>query len=182
MTPKMQTKISFLIACFLLVSLGARAQHYRIGLGAELDFPSGNSVNMSSFGFGTGLKGEVGLSDKLSLTANAGFLHFLGKKFYGPRMQGTNNVPVKLGLMYYADDNFYAEAQAGTHFSSQSNAKNGFAWSLGIGSFLKSSQRNKIDIGLRYEEWRSSALLIPQGTTWSSFNFFSLRAAYAFTL
>jgi len=178
----MPVRYTLLLCGLMLFAVNSRAQHSGMAIGAELDLPAGNSVNISPIGFGGGFKGELGLSDKFALTASASLLNFMGKKFYGPRSKATIYFPVKAGLKYYTDRNFYAEAQLGARFSDQASAKNGFVWSAGIGTFLKSRQKNQFDVGLRYEEWITSTLIIPNGTTYSKFDFFSLRAAYAFKL
>jgi len=179
-------KFKVFASCFLLFLsvLVAKGQHSNIVIGPEIDLPTGNSVNVSSLGLGGYFKGEVGLSRIFSLTGTAGVVSFLGKKIIGPRTETLSYLPVKAGLKYYtSDQNFYIEGQLGARFQPSGSAKAAFVWSPGIGSFIKSKKNsNQLDIGLRYEGWRGSSLIIPQGTTYTTFAFFSLRAGYAFNL
>lgn len=162
------------IFCLLLVIvLSAKAQRSKIVIGPEINLPSGNSTNASSIGFGGYLKGEVGLSQKFSITGSGGIVDFLGKKIYGPRTQSLSYLPVKAGLKYYTDRDFYFEGQLGASFPINGVTKTAFAWSPGAGAFIRSKKNNnQLDIGFRYEGW----------TTSSTFGFFSLRAGYAFNL
>ncbi|MES2418063.1 MAG: hypothetical protein V4541_07720 [Bacteroidota bacterium] len=173
-----------LIFSWLLLSFSAiKAQHNNIVIGPEINLPSGNSTNVSGFGMGAYLKGEIGLSEKFSLTANGGVSSFLGKKIYGPRTQTLSYLPLKAGLKYYTDNNFYLEGQLGASFGFNGSEKTALVWSPGIGSFIRSKKsNNQLDLGLRYEGWTSSRILIPSGTNYTTFGFFSLRAGYAFNL
>ncbi len=167
----------------LLIVLGVKAQHSNIVVGPEINLPSGNSTNASPIGFGGYLKAEIGLTQKFSITANGAVVSFLGKKFYGPRTETLFYLPVKAGLKYYTDENFYFEGQLGVALPLNGISKTSFAWSPGIGSFIKSRKNtNQLDIGLRYEGWTNSSIFIPSGTSNITFGFFSLRAGYAFNL
>ncbi|MCY1527768.1 hypothetical protein D9M68_628480 [compost metagenome] len=179
----MSSKFIFFGFVLSIVSSLSYAQRTNFEIGAELNLPAGNSTNISPIGLGFGVKGELGLSPKFSLTGGATIAGFAGKKFYGPRAATQFYLPVKGGLKYYADKSFYVEGQLGARMPFDSNAKTAFIWSPGVGTFLRGQDsKNQIDIGLRYEGWRTSRLIIPTGTVYSTFNFFSLRIAYAFGL
>ena len=161
-----------IFSVLLFVVLVANAQRSNIIIGPEINLPSGNSTNQSPIGYGGYLKVEVGLSQKFSITANGAVVSFLGKKFIGPRQPTISYAPVKVGLKYYTESNFYFEGQLGVSFPFNENSKARFAWSPGAGTFIKSKNNNQLDIGLRYEGW----------TDKTTFGFFSLRAGYAFNL
>lgn len=164
------------LTVLLTVFFCAHAQRYNIVIGPEISLPSGNSVNKSAIGFGGYLKGEVGLSEKFSITASGGVVNFLGKRFFDQRQPSLSYFPVKAGLKYYTESSFYFEGQLGASMPINGNAKTAFAWSPGAGTFIRSrNSANQLDIGFRYEGWTST-------NSNTTFGFFSLRAGYAFNL
>jgi hypothetical protein len=166
----------------LLVS-SVKAQRSNIVIGPELNLPTGNATNQSPIGYGGYLKGEVGLSEKFSLTASGGITSFMGKKILGPRQPTMSYVPLKAGLKYYTEGNFYFEGQLGASFMVNGNTSRAFVWSPGVGSFIRSrNSNNQFDIGFRYEGWTSSRTLNTAEKNYTTFSFFSLRAGYAFNL
>src|SRR4051812_21508743 len=166
------------LAVLGLFVLGAKAQRYNIVIGPELSLPTGNATNQSPIGFGGYLKAEVGLSPKFSITGTGSVVSFLGKKFYGPRAQTLSYLPVKAGLKYYTENNFYFEGQLGAALPLNGTGAARFAWSPGAGTFIRSrTSKNQLDVGLRYEGWTGKSTI---STT--TFGFFSLRAGYAFNL
>jgi hypothetical protein len=179
--------MNFKTTCIFFLCLfsfsGLRAQRSVIEIGPEINLPAGNSTNVSSIGWGGYLKAAWGLSTKFSLTASGGVVSFLGKRIYGPRTQTLSYVPIKAGLKYYTDEQFYIEGQLGAAIGLNGTKKTSFAWSPGIGTVIKSRKsNNQLDLGLRYEGWTSSRIFIPSGTRYTTFSFFSLRAGYAFNL
>lgn len=174
---------SLTLLLLLLVEFHVNAQQPSIGLGAEINFPSGNSSNVSAIGFGGYVKAELGLSNKFALTANGGLSSFLGRNLFGAKTPTLSYLPVKAGFKYYSSENFYVEGQLGAAIGLSNNTKTAFAWSPGIGTYIKTrGTANKIDIGLRYEGWVSSTLIIPTGTKYTTFDFIGLRVGYAFGL
>ena len=176
-----------IFALLILVILNASAQHNNISIGPEINLPSGNSTNKSPIGFGGYFKGEMGLSQKFYITGSAAIESFLGKKFLNNRAATLTYLPLKLGIKYYMDKDFYFEGQTGASFQMNSDAKAALAGSLGAGSFIKNrSNNNQLDIGLRYEGWSGSKLIMNGSTAVGSvnttFGFFSLRAGYVFNL
>ncbi|MEJ5996137.1 hypothetical protein WG904_17040 [Pedobacter sp. Du54] len=173
---KKLTVFSFL----LLVVLGAKAQHYNLVIGPELSLPTGNSTTQSPIGYGGYVKGEIGLSPKFSITGSGGVVSFLGKKFLGPRAETLSYLPVKAGLKYYTDKNFYFEGQLGASIPVNETGATRFAWSPGAGTFIRSrNSNNQFDFGLRYEGWTGKSTFTSKTTT---FGFFTFRAGYAFNL
>lgn len=167
------------VSFFLLTSVGA--QQSNIGVAAEVNFPSGNSSNASAVGLGINLKAEFGLSDKFSLTANGSISNFFGRRFFGAKSPSRSYVPLKAGLKYYTDENFYLEGQVGATLPLDQNGKTGFAWSPGIGTYIKTNgSANKFDVGLRYEGWTTSSMV--NSKKLSTFNFIGIRIGYVFGL
>ncbi len=167
----------------ILLVLSVKAQRSNIVLGPEINLPTGNATNQSPIGYGGYLKGEVGLSEKFSLTASGAITSFIGKRILGPRQPTMSYVPIKAGLKYYTEGNFYFEGQLGASFMVNGSASKAFVWSPGVGSFIKSrNSNNQFDIGFRYEGWTSSGTLNTADKKTAAFNFFSLRAGYAFNL
>lgn len=171
----MYTKSLKLLSFLLLTFLSVNAQRSNISIGPEINLPSGNSTNKSAIGLGGYLKGEVGLSQKFSITGSGGFASFLGKRFLGQRAATLSYLPVKAGLKFYTESNFYFEGQLGAVLPINGNEKTAFAWSPGAGTFLRSRNNNQLDIGFRYEGWSRM-------NSNTAFSFFSLRAGYAFNL
>ena len=177
-------RINFVILFFVLVGTAqVNARNVYFSLGPELNLPSGNSSNVSPVGVGGFLKTEITLSTQYALTANAGLHAFLGRKMFNVRSQTLISAPVKIGFKYYSSENFYLEGQLGASLPIKGNANTAFAWSPGFGTFLKSrNSHSKLDIGLRYEGWTSSSVLMPAGTSYTTFGFIGLRLGYVFNL
>jgi hypothetical protein len=171
-----------IFSLLLLIVFSAKAQRYNISIGPELNLPTGNATNISPIGFGGYVKGEVGISEKFSLTGSGAVASFIGKRFIGARQPTNYYVPVKAGLKYYTDGDFYFEGQLGASFQLNGTDYTAFVWSPGIGSFIKSrNSNNQLDVGLRYEGWTGSRTISMQSKN-STFSFFSLRVGYAFNL
>lgn len=167
----------------LVIALHVNAQRTNIVLGPELNLPTGNSTNASPLGYGAYLKAEVGLTQKFSLTANGAVASFLGKRIIGPRTSTRTYFPIKAGLKYYTESNFYFEAQVGASLPATESGTTSFAWSPGIGSFIKNrNNANQLDIGFRYEGWGSGLTKLEGNSSSTAFSFFSLRIGYAFNL
>ena len=173
---------SLLILLSCVFAFNAKAQFYTIGIGPEVNFPSGNSSNISGIGGGAAIKAEVGLSQKFGVTINGGVSQFVGKRYFNIRIPSETSVPLKGGFKYYGSENFYVEGQLGANIPISGNASKGFVWSPGVGTYLKMrNSDNLLDIGLRYEGW-SSRRTIANNATFSTFNFVGLRMAYVFNL
>lgn len=178
-------KFKVLMTCGLLFLsfFFAKAQYSNLVIGPELNFPAGNSSNISGVGAGAYLKAELAVASRFAITANGSMLGFIGKKHFGPRTSNLYYLPVKAGLKYYTSEDFYIEGQLGASFPMNGLTKTTFIWSPGIGALIKRrDSKNLLDFGLRYEGWINSNLFaktVPQNTT---FSFFSLRAGYAFSL
>lgn len=179
----MKIKTLFAIISCVFIFTAAKAQISTIGIGPELNVPTGNSSNISSIGTSGGLKAEFGLSPKTGLTINAGITSFLGRNYFGIRTPTETSAPLKGGFKYYTSPNFYVEGQMGINIPITGNANTGFVWSPGVGTYLKlRNSDNLLDVGLRYEGWSSRRTITAISTTFSTFSFIGLRVSYAFNL
>ncbi|RZJ70963.1 MAG: hypothetical protein EOO47_23210, partial [Flavobacterium sp.] len=160
----------------LFISLSVKAQRNSIGVGPSIHLPSGSSSNISGIGFGGFVKAEIGLSPKFSLTVQGDLAHFVGKRVrvIGTSIQSITSVPVKAGLKYYTGEDFYLEGQLGAAFPIEGTKKTAFAWSPGIGTFVRNKNNsNYLDFGIRYEAWTSASVSATSGRSLSSFNYFA---------
>lgn len=176
----MKIRMSTLLLVATLCCTKVVAQQSNVSVGTEINFPSGNSSNTSAVGLGAYLKAELGISDHFSLTANGSVSHFFGRRLFGAKSPSLNYVPIKAGLKYYTDENFYLEGQLGATLPLGHEGKTGFAWSPGIGTFIKTSSANKFDVGLRYEGWTTSNVI--NNKKLSTFNFIGIHVGYVFGL
>lgn len=180
--------MKYYLSTFILlffISTGVKAQRSNIGIGPSIYLPSGNSSNISGIGIGGFLKAEVGLSPKFSLTAQGDLAHFIGKRVrvIGTSIQSITAVPVKAGLKYYTGEDFYLEGQLGAAIPVKGTNKTAFAWSPGIGTFVRNKNNsNYLDFGIRYEAWTSASVSATNSGSFASFNYFAIRAGYAFNL
>lgn len=179
----MKLKSFYILISFVFALTATKAQISTIGIGPELNVPTGNSSSISSIGASVALKAEFGLSPKTGITINGGYTSFLGRTYFGIRTPTETSIPLKGGFKYYTSPNFYVEGQVGANIPISGNAKAGFVWSPGVGTYLKlHNTDNFLDVGLRYEGWSSRRTITATTTTFSTFSFIGLRVAYAFTL
>ena len=177
----MKTKLVSLFIVFFAFKAQAQLVHLSVGTG--INFPSGNSSNISAVGLQGYLKTEFTLSQKYALTATGGLSEFFGRTMFGVRNQTLSYAPIKVGFKYYSSEYFYIEGQLGAALPLKGATKTAIAWSPGFGTYFKSkNNNNRFDVGLRYEGFTSSSLLIPSGTTFSTFSFIGLRLGYVFSL
>jgi len=172
-----------LITPILLLSILAKAQQITIGLTPEIGFPTGNASNISGIGFGGTLKAEIKVAEKYAIAASGGYNLFIGKKYFGNRLQNIEAIPAKLGFKHYPTSDFYVEAQAGAAFHLGSQSKTSFVWSPGFGTYFKTGNaNNKIDFGLRYEAWTNTSYAATSTLKTTSFGFIGLKLGYVFGL
>ncbi len=174
--------IGLVLSLSLGLSSASYAQEFRLGLGPELLFPSGNSSNVSAIGGGLVGRAEVQVSDQVSLLASVGYQQFVGRRYLGTRSNNLKYVPVKVGLKYYTDPRFYLEGNLGANMPQNDTESNSLVWALGFGSPLGSrSQDNFLELGLRYEGWTKERLMNANGK-YVTFGFISFRLTYNFKL
>lgn len=111
-----------LIATFVVTGfIGAYAQPaegFTFGAGVRLGLPIGDFGDVSSFGVGGELQGELGFSDMVSGIITTGYTSFFGKDYDVPgfgtvKGDATGYIPILAGIRVYPSANFFIGAQAG---------------------------------------------------------------------
>jgi len=153
-----------------------------MSFGAEFGLPSGNFTNISGLGLGASVKADFPVATEFSLTLNAGFMNFFGKKNKLINIQDLAYIPIKAGLKYHLNEGLYAEAQLGAAFPLNTGQTRLFVWSPGLGNLFKLRSGNVLDVGFRYEGWTGEN----PGSTFlnasTNKGFVALRFAYVFSL
>ena len=168
---------------FAALSYSASAQsdngNTKLSIGAEIAIPTGNLALIQSLGYGGSLQGEFKVAKSLNITASAGYLTFAykkeirdGLKEAGIELENQDGIPVKAGAKYYFGNLFYGAAELGAAFSTKKGAGTAFVYAPTVGVSLPLSEKNNLDLGVRYESWSY------EGTS----SFIGIRAAYAFGL
>ena len=167
----------------LFLNLNLTAQQVKFGLASELNLPTGNASNISGVGFGGAVTAEVSLATKYALTGSGGYNLFIGKKYFGNRVQDISAVPVKLGVKYYSIPEFYLEGQLGAAFHVAGNSKTSLIWSPGFGTYFRTNNnKQKIAFGIRYEAWTNTSYGSSTAFKTTSFGFIGLKLGYEFGL
>jgi hypothetical protein len=151
----------------------------KLSIGAELAIPTGNLSLIQSLGYGGSIQGEFVVAKSLALTGSAGYLTFAykkeikaGLKEAGIELDNQAGIPVKAGAKYYFGKLFYGAAELGASFSTSKDAGTAFVYAPTVGINLPISDKNNLDLGVRYESWSY------EGAS----SFIGIRAAYAFGL
>ena len=140
----------------------------KFSIGAEGGLPVGAASDGYSTVIGGSIKYEAPTSSRTYFTLSAGYNAFLLKsEFKGIGIPSSSGfVPVKAGLKYYSEGNFFIEGQLGIVFSTESGGGHAFIYSPGVGY----SFNGGFEAGVRYEAW------VNDGTVGQM----SLRLAYRF--
>jgi len=150
----------------------------RLSGGLEAGLPLGDLSKSHDYTLGAALQVEVPVSsDKLYVTGNAGYAHFVGKS----AVPDLNVVPVKAGLRVYPSDKFYLGADAGASFLVNKEIANGdksaaFVYAPNAGYVFNLGGKSHLDTGVRFE---STSKFHDAG---KALNVLALRVAYAFNL
>ncbi|HTE01206.1 MAG TPA: hypothetical protein VK668_18095 [Mucilaginibacter sp.] len=126
----------------------------KFSIGAEAGLPLGDASEVFSTVIGGSLKLELPTGTNTFFTLSAGYSAYLTKsEFKDLGAPGsTGFVPIKAGIKYYSDGNFFLEGQAGIVFSTESGGGHLFVYSPGIGySFI-----GGFEVGVRYEAWTNN--------------------------
>jgi len=173
--------LSLLTIATLSYSASAQSNNgnAKLSVGAELAIPTGNLSLIQSLGYGGSLQGEFKVAESLKITGSAGYLTFAYKKEIkdgfkeaGIELENQAGIPVKAGAKYYFGKVFYGAAELGAAFSTNKGAGTAFVYTPTVGISLPLSEKNNLDLGVRYESWSY------EGTS----SFIGIRAAYAFGL
>jgi len=146
-------KLFWLLAVLLLTqtsNLTAQTDNpLRIGFGISNGIPT-----QRTFGYvlGGDVKLQKNITEKVALTASAGFNHYFETKDYknvedypsGPAP--WNAIPVKAGVKFFAGKNLYVAGEAGAAFFLE-GGKPAFLWSPSVGVALSGG----LDFSVKYE-------------------------------
>ncbi|MCZ4223625.1 hypothetical protein [Pedobacter rhodius] len=171
-----------LSGAILFLSFAAKAQHAKIGIGAEAGFPSGNFSGLSSVGAGASLKAEFPLSKAFSIIVNGGIMNFFGRNNQLLSVQDLTYAPLKAGLKYQLSETFYAEGQLGAALPLNNGQKTLFAWSPGLGNLFNLPGKHMLDLGIRYEGWTGKNESLSFLNRSNTKGFIGIRFAYIFGL
>jgi hypothetical protein len=122
----------------------------KFNIGAEAGLPVGDVSSVYSFIIGGSVKAEIPTATRTFLTLSAGYNSWLVKSdLKGLFGSSEGFVPLKAGIKYYAEENFFLEGQAGIVFSTETGGGHAFVFSPGIGYTFSGG----FEAGLRYEGW-----------------------------
>ena len=153
----------FCLIYFVGYTQDVKQPGFSIGVGGTLAIPASN-LEYSSVGGGLDLLALYSLSDKISLSADAGFITLPGKSI----LPATAIVPIRLGLRYFPGSNFYLGAKAGLGiYTIVKESTSYLAFSVGAGYNLN----NHFDVGISYDGFNKSDV---------SFGYVGIRLGYTF--
>jgi len=122
----------------------------KINIGAEAGLPVGDVSSVYSFIIGGSVNAEIPTANHTFLTLSAGYNSWLVKNDLKEIIGSSEGfVPLKAGIKYYPDENFFLEGQAGIVFSTETDGGHAFVFSPGIGYTFSGG----FEAGLRYEGW-----------------------------
>ncbi|QKJ31652.1 outer membrane beta-barrel protein [Mucilaginibacter mali] len=147
------------------VGLTVKAQEFprtAFSIGPELGFPSNSVYNI---GYGASAKIEFPVVGKLGLSLTGGYSRFHYKSSltgaFGAQAP-SSFIPLKAGVRYGVSTGLYLEAEGGNVIETTSNftnnSRNMFAFSIGPGFLFRISEKQNIDLGIRYEQWSKNVL------------------------
>ncbi|OOQ60984.1 hypothetical protein [Mucilaginibacter pedocola] len=151
-------KVLFVLTALCGLSLGAFAQSSSEGgkwnIGLDAGLPLGSLHDLYSTAIGASIKYEHPVATSTFITGSAGYQRFFIKgdvkdalKAVGVDKSGVGLIPVKAGLKHYFNEGFFAEAQAGAAFSTESGGSTSFVYAPGVGYTFSGG----FEAGLRYE-------------------------------
>lgn len=166
------------VTCFTLLfgasvkAQGTDGNPWRLGIGLETGVATGNYHPGQGFVIGGSLRLQRSIAKGLDWTLTSGYYDFVaGSRGNSPVYnEQMGLIPVKLGLKYYAANNWYIMGEAGAGFELSGYQKSRkLILSPGIGWSSKSW-----DVGARFESLSGG----------NSFNYgiAALRVAYGFGL
>jgi len=178
---KKQLLLLLLVVAFAVkASAQTKSEGMKLNIAAEGALPVGDGSDIYSFGLGVSGKLEVPAATSLNVTFTTGVTTMMIKDdikqllaAFGDNSSSRTFVPLEIGLRYYVNPKFYAEAQSGAAIGTKSGVGTAFAYSPGIGLVFPSNDGNAFDLGFRYEAWSKNG---------STLGFMGLRVAYKFGL
>lgn len=158
----------------------AAARTFKFGGGVELAVPV-NGLSYSSIGAGVDLIGHYGLSDKIAITADAGYVGLFEKKdLSNSSISGDINIiPIRGGIRFYPIEHVYVSGRAGIGIRTGGNTSDTYlAYAFGGGYMID----DKLDLGLAYEGYSkgSNVGYLGGAYIYNSFGYVGLRLGYFF--
>lgn len=154
-------KLLLVTVITLFISAAGFAQtesSFKISIGAELSFPTGDFSQTHAFGIGGTAQVEFPVQDKLSATATGGVLFYNGKSIpgaSGTKYSGINIIPIRVGLKNFFATGFYGAAQIGVGFINR-GIGTAFAYSPQLGYEFDSKSGKSFDISIKYDGYAKS--------------------------
>lgn len=144
-------KRMFLSLAIIIVSVTANAQKdskVNFNVGAELGVATGNLNTAYSVGFGATAQLEYAMDEKARITANSGFIQYVGKKISGTSLKNQSNtvIPILAGVEYDFASNFYGSAQLGVSIFTGKVGSSKFTYIPGLGFKIN----EKLDALIKY--------------------------------
>jgi len=158
-------KILFTIVIVGCIICTAKAQQYTrsgFSIGPEINFPSQSVYNI---GYGASARLDLPVSGKVGISLTGGYtkLHYKGSivSVFGDQ-KPNEFVPLKAGIIYGVGNGLYLSGELGDAMEVSSNVngnkRNLFVFGLGPGFLFGLSDKQAIDLGIRYEQWSQHEL------------------------
>lgn len=157
------------VALFFATSVKAQTEprgdskDTRLGVGLSLGLPTTDGFN---FAVGGDLRLQKDFYSNVSGILSLGYTNFSTE---GENTGSVGYIPLKAGIKVFPLERFYLSGEVGAGFGTDSGQKTAFVWAPGIGLGFN----NGLDLGLRYEEFRTNGFGLGQ---------VALRIAYGFNL
>lgn len=162
-------KILFVATLVVASFIGANAQSGKnqIGIGPEVNIPTGDFGDGFKTGFGGSIKGMLGVGTAGQVTLTTGYTTFKGKNVPSGADFNYHIIPILAGYRQNFSG-FYVEPQVGygiygskiSGFGSGldgSSSDGAFTWAAGIGYAMEQG----LDIGARYQSGHKNGSSIP---------------------
>lgn len=147
-------KVSLLIAfIFLFAKANAQMRESKLGIGVEVGFPMSSFGDDAKYGLGGSLLFQQPLAADLNLTINVGYLRFNGNQTFANLRYRQSFLPIKGGVRYFLGQYFYGGGEIGAILPATSGESTAFTYGPNLGLEVPLSDKNSIDVGLRYEGW-----------------------------
>lgn len=153
-------KISLVFFALLTITLAGKSQNanFKVSVGAELGFPTGNFSSTHSLGIGATGQVEFPVQEHLNTTITGGILFYNGKSIpgaSGTKYSGINIIPLRVGLKNFFTTGLYGAAQVGVGFINQ-GIGTAFAYSPQLGYEFDSKDGKSFDIAIKYDGYAKS--------------------------
>ncbi|GAB3919694.1 hypothetical protein [Mucilaginibacter myungsuensis] len=117
-----------------------------------------------SIGYGASVRGEIPVKNDWYASVSAGYTYLKFKSAWNGIAGSQPNaeyVPIKVGAFYKAGPGLYLLGELGTALEVRNSVNpkgNPFIFAFGPGFLFKLSEKQNIDLGVRYEQWSKSLL------------------------